>query len=170
MIYRFAEVYDEDAREEPPRRAEADSAKLHAPQRHAEHAHEGEHADGVRDGLRLMELEEPAHASGFRRRGLHLSVHACGVGLEVLVEEAGELFRGGLVGGFVGPRIAWDEDLRGHTGTLGGNLETEHWIAFGLGFRKRAGVDCVDDGACVFETDAFADAGDTTPPAGAYES
>ena len=67
MIHRFAEVPDDDAREEHPRRAEADSAEPHAPQRHAEHAHEGEHADGVRDGLRLMELEEPAHASGFRR-------------------------------------------------------------------------------------------------------
>ena len=112
MIHRFAEVPDEDAREEHPRRAEADSAELHAPQRHAEHAHEGEHADGVRDGLCLMELEEPAHASGFRRRGFHLGAGAGGVGLEVLVEETGELFRGGVVGGFVGPGVARDEDFR----------------------------------------------------------
>ena len=46
---------------------EADSAELHAPQCHAEHADEGEHPDGVRDGLRLVELEQPAHGSGFRR-------------------------------------------------------------------------------------------------------
>jgi Phage integrase family len=169
MIHRFAEMPDEDAREEHPRRSEADSAELHAPQRHAKHAHEGEHADGVRDGLRLVELEEPAHASGFRRRGLHLGTHAGGVSLEVFVKEAGELFRGGLVGSFVGPRIARDEDLRWHTGTFGSDLETEHRIALGLGFRERAVVDRVDDGACVFETDAFAGAGAAAAPAGIHE-
>ncbi len=169
MIHRFAEMPDEDAGEEHPRCAEADSAELHAPQRHAEHAYEGEHPDGVRDGLRPMQLEEPAHASGFRRRSLHLGAHAGGVSLEVFVKEAGEFFRGGLVGGFVGPRIARDEDFRRHTGTLGSDLETEHCIALGLGFRKRAVVDRVDNGACVFETDALADAGAAAAPAGIHE-
>ena len=123
---------DEDAREEHARRAEADAAELHAAERHAEHADEREHADGVRDGLRLVELEEPVHASGFRRRGFHLGARAGGVGLEVLVEETGQLFRGGVVGGFVGPRIARDEDLRRHVGTLGDDVETEDRIALRL--------------------------------------
>ena len=113
--------------------------------------------------------EKPAHASGFRRGGLHLGAYAGGVGLEVFVEETGKLFRGGLVGGLVGPRIAGDEDLRRHPGTLGGDLEPEHWIALGLGFRKRAVVDRVDNGTCVFETDAFADAGAAAAPAGVHE-
>ena len=169
MIDRFAEVPDENAREEHARRAEADAAELHAPQRHAEHAHEGEHADGVRDGLRLVEFEEPAHASGFRRRGLHLGARAGGVGLEVLVEEAGELFRGGVVGGFVGPGVARDEDFRRHAGTLGDDVEAEDRIALGLGVRERAGVDRVDDGAGVFEPDALADAVAAAAPAGVHE-
>ena len=71
MIDRFAEVPDEDAREKHARRAEADAAELQAAERHAHHAHEGEHADGMRDGLRFVKLEEPAHASRFRRRGFH---------------------------------------------------------------------------------------------------
>src|SRR4029077_13006352 len=64
-----------------------------------------ESAANLRDGLRLVQLEEPAHALGFRRRGLHLGAHAGGVSLEIFVKEAGEFFRGGLVGSFVGPRI-----------------------------------------------------------------
>ena len=67
MVNRLAEVPDEDAREEHTRCAEADTAELQASQRHAHHAHQRQHADGVRDGLRMMEIEEPAHASGFRR-------------------------------------------------------------------------------------------------------
>ena len=67
--------------------------------------HEGEYTDGVGDGLRFLEIEEPVHPSGHGRRGFHLGARAGGVGLEVLVEEAGEFFRGGVVGGFVGPGV-----------------------------------------------------------------
>ena len=59
MIDRFAEMPDENAREEHARRAEPDAAELQTPERHPHHTHEGEHADGVRDGLRFVELEEP---------------------------------------------------------------------------------------------------------------
>ena len=61
VIDRFAEVPDEDPREQHARRAEPDAAELQAPERHAQHAHEREHADGVRDGLRFVKLEEPVH-------------------------------------------------------------------------------------------------------------
>ena len=129
MIDRLAEVPDEDAREEHARRAEADAAEFQTPERHPEHAHESEHADGVRDGLRFVELEEPAHPSSCRRCGLHLGARAGGVGLEVLVEQAGELLRGGVVGGFVGPGVARDEDFRRHVRALGDDVEAEDGIA-----------------------------------------
>ena len=61
MIDRLAEVPDEDARKQHARRAEADAAKLQAPERHAEHANDGNYADRVRDRLRLVQLEEPVH-------------------------------------------------------------------------------------------------------------
>jgi len=73
--------------------------------------HEGDYPYGVRDGLRLVELEEPAHASGHGRCGFHLGARACSVGLEVFVEEAGEFFCGGSVGGFVGPAFTRAQDF-----------------------------------------------------------
>ena len=63
MIDRLAEMPDEDAREKHARRAEPDAAELQTAERHPHHAHEREHADGVRDGLRFVEFEEPAHGS-----------------------------------------------------------------------------------------------------------
>ena len=63
MIDRLAEMPDENAREEHARRAEPDAAELQTPERHPHHAHEGEHADGMRDGLRFVKFEEPVHAS-----------------------------------------------------------------------------------------------------------
>ena len=73
--------------------------------------HEGEYTDGVGDGLRFLEIEEPVHPSGHGRRGFHLGGRACSVGLEVLVEEAGEFFCGGSVGGFVGPAFTRAQDF-----------------------------------------------------------
>jgi hypothetical protein len=63
MIDRFAEVSGEDARKEHPRRTQTDAPELQASQRHPHHANEGEYADGMRDGLRLVKVEEPAHVS-----------------------------------------------------------------------------------------------------------
>jgi hypothetical protein len=56
-----AEVSDEDSCKEHARRAEPDATEFQAAERHAHHAHEGEHTDGVRNGLSFVELEEPAH-------------------------------------------------------------------------------------------------------------
>ena len=61
VIDGFSEVPDKDAGKEHARRAEADAAKLHTPQRHAHHANDGNYAESVRDGLRLVQLEEPVH-------------------------------------------------------------------------------------------------------------
>ena len=61
MIHRLAEMPDENPRKQHARRAEPDAAKLQTPERHPHHAHEREHADGVRDRLRFVEFEEPAH-------------------------------------------------------------------------------------------------------------
>jgi lactate dehydrogenase-like 2-hydroxyacid dehydrogenase len=58
----------------------------------------------------------------------------------------------------------------GHLKVGAGDLETEHWIALGLGFRERAVADRVADGACVFETDAFAGAGAAAPASAALRS
>ena len=57
----------------------------------------------------------------------------------------------------------------GTFGTLGDDIEAEDRIAFGLGFRERAVVDRVDDGAGVFEADALADAVAAAAPAGVHE-
>ena len=61
MIDLFAEVSDENPCEEHARCAEADATKLEAAKRHAGDTDEREHADGMCDRLRFMEVEEPAH-------------------------------------------------------------------------------------------------------------
>ena len=83
---------DEDAREEYACPAEAHALHFHASERHPDHAHESEHADGVRYGLRLVELEEPVHPSSRRCCGFDFDARACGVGGEILVKMARELF------------------------------------------------------------------------------
>jgi hypothetical protein len=42
--------------------AQADAAEFQTAQRHSEYTDKGERADGVCNGLRLVELEKPAHA------------------------------------------------------------------------------------------------------------
>ena len=80
-------------------------------------------------GCVLWSSKSQLMRQAFGRRGLHLGARAGGVGLEVLVEEAGELLRGGVVGGFVGPGVARDQDFRRHAGTLGDDVEAEDRIA-----------------------------------------
>ena len=63
-------------------------------------------ADDLRDRLCLVEFEEQVLPPSHRRRGLHLGARACGVGLEILVEQGRELLRGCVVGRFVRPAFA----------------------------------------------------------------
>ena len=56
--------------------------------------------------------------------------HAGGVGFEVFVKEAGQLFGGGVVGGFIGPGLARPENFRRDTGHFGDNVEAEDGILF----------------------------------------
>jgi hypothetical protein len=44
-------------------------------------------ADDLRDRLCLVEFEEQVLTSSHKRRGLHLGARACGVGVEILVEQ-----------------------------------------------------------------------------------
>jgi hypothetical protein len=45
-----------------------------------------EHADGVRNGLDLVQIEQPVHASGHRRCALYFGARARSVGLKILVK------------------------------------------------------------------------------------
>src|SRR6478752_8782160 len=92
------------------------------------------------------------------RCGFHLSARACGVRFEIFVEQRCKLFRGSIVCSFVSPAFAGAQDLRGHTGALSDDLETEYWIARRFRCREIAAVNSVNDCACIFETDPFADA------------
>ena len=100
------------------------------------------------------------------RCGFHLGARTCGVGLEVLVEQPSELFRGSIVRSFVGPAFARPQNFRRHAGALNDDLETEYWIARGFRLRESAAVNSVDDRACVFEADAFAGAVSAAGPPG----
>ena len=62
IIDRLAEMPDENAGKEHAGRAEPNAAKLEAAERHAHHAYERQHAHGVRDRLRFVKFEEPAHS------------------------------------------------------------------------------------------------------------
>jgi hypothetical protein len=86
VIDRFAELSHEDTGKEHTGRAQANALYFDASQRHPHHANEGEHADSVRYGLRLVEIEQPVHASDHRRGALYFGASACSVGLEVLIE------------------------------------------------------------------------------------
>ena len=61
IVNRVAEMPNDHSREKHTCPAQADAAELQAPKRHAKHADEGEYADGMRNGLRLVKLEEPLH-------------------------------------------------------------------------------------------------------------
>ena len=86
MIDRFAEVAHEDTSKEHARRAESNTLYLHASERHPHHTNEREHADSVRNRLRLMQLEEPVHALSHRRRAFYFGARACCVGLKILIK------------------------------------------------------------------------------------
>src|SRR5208337_4115142 len=126
-------------------------------------------ADGVRDGLRLVEIKQPARGSCRGRRGFHLGARASGVGFEVLVKEAGKLFRRGVVCGLVGPTVARTQEFRGHAGALGDDVEAEDRIALRLRARERSAMDRVDDGARVLQADAISDAVRTAAPSRIHE-
>jgi hypothetical protein len=51
--------------------AQADAAEFQTAQRHSEYTDKGERADGVRNRLRLVKLEQPS-SSCHRRRSFHL--------------------------------------------------------------------------------------------------
>jgi len=86
LIHRVAEMSDDNPGKEHAGGAQADAAEFQTAQRHSEDTDKGERADGVRNGLGLMELEKPVHASSYGRCSFHLSARTCGVGLKVLVE------------------------------------------------------------------------------------
>ena len=92
LIDRIAEMSDDNPGEKHAGGAQADAAEFQTAQRHSEHTDKGERADRVRDGLRLVQLEEPVHASSYGRRGFHLGARTCGVGLEILVEQRRRAF------------------------------------------------------------------------------
>ena len=116
-----------------------------------------------------VEIKQPARGSCRGRRGFHLGARASGVGFEVLVKEAGKHFRRGVVCGLVGPTVARTQDLRGHAGALGDDVEAEDRIALRLRARERPAMDRVDDGARVLQADAFSDAVRTAAPSRIHE-
>ena len=61
LIHRIAEMSDDNPGEKHAGGAQADAAEFQTAQRHSEHTDKGERADRVRDGLRLVKLEEPVH-------------------------------------------------------------------------------------------------------------
>src|SRR4030095_11942151 len=105
----------------------------------------------------------------YRRRRFYLRAGASGVALEVLIEKAGEFFRGGVVSGFVGPAFPRTQNFRRHIGAFCDNVETKYWIARGLRVSEGPGVNCVDDRSCVFETDPFAGTVSAASPTSVYE-
>src|SRR5256714_7385342 len=117
----------------------------------------------------LVEFEDPSHASSHRRRGFHLGARACGVRLEILFEQSGEFLRGCIVSRFVSPAFARTQDFRRHARALDNNVETEYWIALSFCGGERAAVNGVNDGARVFEADAFAGAISAAGPTGVDE-
>ena len=60
MVDRLAEVPDNNSSEKDAGRAETNAAKFDTAERHAQHAHERQHADCVCDWLGTMQLKEPA--------------------------------------------------------------------------------------------------------------
>src|SRR4029077_11193485 len=127
-------------------------------------------ADGVRDRLRLVQLEKPVHASSYGRCSFHLSAHTCGVGLKVLVESTSQLFRGSIVRSFVSPAFARTQDFRRHAGALNDDLETEYWITRRFRLRESTAVNSVNDRACIFEADPFAGAISPACPPGVNQA
>jgi len=71
LIHRIAEMSDNNPGEKHTGGAQADAAEFQTAQRHSEYTDKGERADGVRNGLRLVKLEEPGHA--LTSRALRLS-------------------------------------------------------------------------------------------------
>jgi hypothetical protein len=57
----LAEVPEQDAREQHPRRAQADPSVLERAERQAGHGHRRQHQERVRDGLGLCESLEGVH-------------------------------------------------------------------------------------------------------------
>src|SRR5205085_11037760 len=62
MIHRVPEMPDENSRKQHSSRPEPDATNLQASERHPHHAHKRQHPHRVRDRLRFVEFEEPAHA------------------------------------------------------------------------------------------------------------
>jgi hypothetical protein len=67
MIDLFTEVADQNPGEQDGRRAEANAPDFDTAERHSHYADECQNTDRVRDGLRLVEIEEPAHTFTSRR-------------------------------------------------------------------------------------------------------
>jgi len=61
LIHRIAEMSDNNPGEKHAGGAQADAAEFQTAQRHSKYTDKGERADGVCDGLRLVEIEKPAH-------------------------------------------------------------------------------------------------------------
>src|SRR4029453_4547692 len=164
MIDRLSEVPNEDAREEHACRAKADPFDFHTPKRHPDHTYESEHAYGVRYGLSLVEFEEPVHPSSRRRCGLALWARAGSIALEIFVEEPGEFLSGGIEGRFVCPAFARAQHFGWDFWDFGDDVEAKDRVAFGRRLGESATMDRVDDGACVFQADAFSGAVSATGP------
>jgi hypothetical protein len=112
MIDRFSEVPDEDAREEHARRAEATPFTFTLPSAIPNTHTKASTPTAWAMGCVLWSSKSQfIHPSAHGRRGFHLGARACSVSLEVLVEEAGEFFCGGSVGGFVGPAFTRAQDF-----------------------------------------------------------
>ena len=77
LIHRIAEMSDDNPGEKHAGGAQADAAEFQTAQRHSEYTDKGERADRVRDGLRLVQLEQPVHASSYGRRSFHLCTRTC---------------------------------------------------------------------------------------------
>jgi hypothetical protein len=65
MIHRMAEMPDENPREDLAAVPSPMPRPLQAAECHAGHAHEGERAHGVRNGLRFVEFEDPVMGQVF---------------------------------------------------------------------------------------------------------